>query len=37
LGIQKAGYMGKNVTGFRRGVEFYAMMRNIFPLLEFPR
>lgn len=27
--------MGKNISGFGRGVEFYAMMKHIFPSSNF--
>jgi hypothetical protein len=27
--------MGKNISGFSRGVEFYVMMRKIFPFSDF--
>jgi|GEM_PF-6413687 len=27
--------MGKNISGFSRGVEFYVMLRNIFPFSDF--
>jgi hypothetical protein len=27
--------MGKNISGFSGGVEFYVMMRNIFPFSDF--